>query len=238
MKTMRFLFAGAAVVALVAAGALAQDAAAPKAPAAKPMDPEVQALTKELIGKLGTKNPNVRQVLRAALVQVGRDAVPMLQEAMKSDDAGTAAFAKEIVEAINNPRRGGPNQGRGPVDAEQLAKDLGLDADKTKKLKDVQDKMREKTRELMQEMREGGLDRQSMQEEMQQLRKEAEGKLKEFLTEEQIGKVMESMQQGMRGGRRGPGGGGEGGGEGRRGGGEGGERRGGGGEGGGGGGGF
>lgn len=220
MKTMRFLFAGAAVVALVAAGAMAQEgAAAPKAaPAVKAMDPEVQALTKELIGKLGTKNPGVRAVLRAALVQVGRDAIPMLQEAMKSDDAGTAAFAKEIVEAINNPRRG-QGQARGPVDAEALAKEMGLDADKTKKLKDVQDKMREKTRELMQEMREGGLDRQSMQEEMQELRKEAEGKLKEFLTEEQIGKVMESLQGGMRGGRRGPGGGSEGGGEGRRGGG-------------------
>src|SRR5260370_11572804 len=87
----------------------------PAAPA-KP-DPAVEAWVKILGDKMTDRHDTVRDSARAALVSIGKPALPSLQKLADSDDGATATAAKRVMARIesHDRRRPPPRFGRGPI---------------------------------------------------------------------------------------------------------------------------
>jgi len=83
--------------------------------AAKP-DPAVEAWVKILGEKMTDRHDDVRDSARAAIVTIGKPALPVLQKLAESDDGATATAAKKMIERIERRDRRPPQFGRSPRD--------------------------------------------------------------------------------------------------------------------------
>jgi hypothetical protein len=180
------------VAALVGVGKATPDAQ-PAAEAA-----ETRELVRDLVGRLGTKNAKVQEAVSAALVALGKDAVPGLKEALKSDKQDVVMAAQKLIEKIEKPGAAAARpQGRGgPFDGDALAKELGLD----EKQKSAMDDLLARQREAWGELR--NLDRGDRRQRMQEMQKELRDGAKKVLNEEQFKKFEESMRDAIPGGGR------------------------------------
>lgn len=216
-------------LALVAAPVFSQTEGGtpPKKEEAK-ADPEVQSWLDTLIGQLGKDNAKIRQSVEAAIVSIGKEALPKLEAISKTGDDKMKAVANRMIERINRPAaqpgrgegpaRGdanrGDGQGRGagrtaPADqAKAIGTELNLSEENTKKLETTITAHQARMQDAMQKAREEGGDRESMRETMQTLRDELKKELGGYLTAEQVEKAMGKMTGGgmRRGGQGGQGG--------------------------------
>jgi hypothetical protein len=191
---------------------------AESAPAkAEQLDPAAQAWVETLAKRIVDSNAVIRDSSVAALMAVGKPALPTLNALVSGSDKALAEAAKKLVDRINRGPQPGQGRMAGPGSmAENLSKELKLDEQKTQKLKDLEKAMRDKTREAFEAVAAGDLTREEVREEMKQNMEDMKKELRKFLSEDEAKKVEESLGRmgGMGGGRRGGQGGGEGGGEG------------------------
>src|SRR5260221_146243 len=102
---------GAALLVFSAAGAQPptgkNDAKEPAKAPAKP-DPAVEAWVKILGDKMTDRHDTVRDSARAALVAIGKPALPALQRLADSEDGATATAAKKVMARIESRDRHRP----------------------------------------------------------------------------------------------------------------------------------
>jgi len=172
-----------------------------KAEGAAAADAETKELVRDLVGRLGTKNAKVQEAVSAALVALGKEAVPGLKEALKSDRQEVVMAAQKLIEKIEKPAAAAARpQGRGGLfDGDALTKELGLD----EKQKTEMDRLLARQREAMAELR--NLDRADRRQRMQEMQKELRDGAKKVLNEEQFKKFEETMREAIPGGRPGKG---------------------------------
>lgn len=226
MSSRIALFAACAAL-LVPAAIFAQvEPPAAPAPAAEEIkvEPAVETWVKTLGAKIMDPNELVRNSAQSGLTSVGRQALPFLRTLASGADELVAAEAKKVIGRIErNAQRGEGDRrafgrqagaageaGGNPMD--QVLKDMKLSTEQETKVKEVQEKQREKSREIFSQIQDGTLTREEGRAALEEMRTETNKQFKEFMTEEQFKKYEEAQRsQGGRfggGGRRRGGGGG------------------------------
>ncbi|MEE9391058.1 MAG: hypothetical protein V3W41_00980 [Planctomycetota bacterium] len=161
------------------------------------------------------KHAKIRSSAFAGLIAVGKPALKLLKVLRANSSEIVKASAARAIRRIE---RGGENRGRGrnrgqnrgrnrsasqdpKVLGASLAKDLKLDAEKSKKLTKVLVEAQARRREVMQQMRDGEISREELREEMKEMREDLQEQFAGFLAPEQAKTVLRKMT-----GRRGAGG--------------------------------
>ena len=83
------------------------------APPAKP-DPNVEAWVKLLGEKMTDRHDAIRDSARAALVAIGKPALPTLKKLVDGDDGATATAATKVIAQIEHPHHAGHGPQHGP----------------------------------------------------------------------------------------------------------------------------
>jgi hypothetical protein len=193
------------------AGTAKKPEAAPAAKAEQ-LDPAAEAWIQMLAKRIADANQLVRESAVAALEKIGKPALPTLNGMTSSPDKAVADAAKKVVESINRgPQRAAAGAGRGPgqFGAERiaaLAKEMGLDEQKTQKLNDLHKSMMDRARDGFEAVQAGDITREEFREEMTQHREEMKKELRKFLSEDEAKKIEDSFGRMGQGGGRRPGG--------------------------------
>ena len=142
--------------------------------------------------QLAADDEGIRAGATAALLLVGKVAIPALQKASESDDR-IAPIAKRILAQIDRREQGmapaGPRVTAAVTQAERLAsfgEALKLTREQAPKFKLIMDDYQRKQSELRQSIRSGEVQVSQAVETTASLRDEVDKKLAEVLTEEQL----------------------------------------------------
>jgi Spy/CpxP family protein refolding chaperone len=205
---MKKCFALACVAMLCASGVVA---AQEKAVGANKED-AVSLWVDVLVARLGEKNEVVVRSIDQALVAVGTPAIPALKKVAAGKDTGSATRATSLIERIENPRAGRGNRpGRGGENAPggpggrfgNPMEGVDLADDQKAKVEKIIADQTAKTREVIEAMRNGEMDREEMREAFQEARQKQDAELKKVLTDEQFKKYQENANRRPGRGRRG-----------------------------------
>ena len=162
-------------------------------------DPAVEAWLKVLTEKMADPHDTVRDSARAALVAVGREAVPALEVVADGTDPARATAARRVIAQIDRGR--GPDgppgyraDPRPPLD--RVLVELNLTDEQAKQVEALKATHQKNTRELHEEARAGRLDRGEVRGRMDKLGDDAAKALKALLTPEQAKRLGELVPAG------------------------------------------
>lgn len=143
---LRTLVLGLLLAAAVAAQERRPDsrrpAGEPPAAEAERVDPMVEAWVRTLVRRLGTRNRIIRASVQAALVEVGRPAVPTLERVAREGARREAAAARDVLRRIKtrDAREDRGGRGRGGRDGDRGGRSWTLRALEKVDLKEGQER--------------------------------------------------------------------------------------------------
>lgn len=215
---MRNLILAVFALAIVPASLLAQDDTP-----AKGGDEALEAWIKSLTEKIAVENETIRRSVQAAVVAVGQPAIPHLQKVAKSEGKASEEAQRLIsrIERAGQRRQpgggedgGGRGARGGAFGGGRFLEQLGLSEDQQKKVDEFNESRAKSMADMREKLMNGEMTREDFREVMSKQREEQNAKMKEILTEDQM-KKYEEMMENFRGGRgqggRGQGGRGQGG---------------------------
>jgi hypothetical protein len=172
-------------------------------------DEDVEAWVQMLLKRITDRHDTIRESARAALVAVGKPAMPALEKLAKGDDSATASAARSVIMHIKQesmrPRfgpygggRGGPFGGRGgaagPFAIEQAINELKLDKEQKAKVGEVLKAHHERMQKMFQDLQGGRPDPEKMRTGFDKIRKDLLADMKKILTKDQFAKFEETVK--------------------------------------------
>jgi len=198
-------------VVVLSLAAVAQEQEKPRSqpaaqPAAVPLN--AQQFIQNMVNQVENKNPRIRFAVREALVTMGSQATPLLQE--KKAVVKNVHVKAFITRILSRLKRAAKHKGRNAIfagfmgnrnrDIDRIAMDLNLTFEQMAKLEPVFKKYDKNVKELNAEMKESGAfgDKEAwkdLMDEMKLMAQETEPDLREFLDEKQTKGAMRYLRR-------------------------------------------